>query len=551
MKRRDLLKGLSILPLGGAAMIPTEQSLAGSGIPPFNGPLVPGPQVFQSIGVEPLINCMGTYTIIGGSLERQIVREAMDSAAKSFVQYDELANGVGQRLAELTKAEWGMISAGCAAAMKHVTAACVTGGNPEKLVRIPDLTSFEKTEVVIPRPSRNVYDHAIRNIGVTIITVDTLQELQDALNDRTAMVYFLSDGSGDESHFTVEAIAKLTKPKNITFLVDAAAEDLTVPCVHLEKGATVVAYSGGKALCGPQCSGIMLGQKDILQSAWQASSPHHGPGRDNKVGREEMIGALAAIEAWVTMDHKAQWVKWLSYLDTISKKVATINGVKTVVREPTSLNNNTPVLLISWDPSQLHISAEDASEELGRNKPRVAVAIEKMKTNPADPVLTTIRVNAGQMQPGEDRIVSQRIHEVLSKQRSPKPVALKASSSIAGRWDVTIEYYTSKTNYTWVLEQNDNWIQGIHSGRFATQNIAGTMEGNIIKIKSQEGEVENRINFTFTGTVSPGNSGKSGDTISGSVYMVEYGTVIFTASRYSYKEEHNPIFVPAGPPLST
>src|ERR1700712_4470666 len=235
MKRRDVLKGLSILPLGAATVFPSKQIHAETGRPVSKGPLVPGPQIFQSIGVEPLINCMGTYTIIGGSLERQTVRDAMDAAAKNFVQYDELAGGVGQRLAELTKAEWGMISAGCAAGMKHVTAACVTGGNPEKLIRIPDLTGFEKKEVVIPRPSRNVYDHAIRNIGVTIITVDNLQELQDALCERTAMVYFLSDGSGDESHFTVEAIARLTKPKNIPFLVDAAAEDFLVPCVHLEK----------------------------------------------------------------------------------------------------------------------------------------------------------------------------------------------------------------------------------------------------------------------------------------------------------------------------
>ena len=543
MKRRDVLKGLSILPLG-AAVFPAKNTLANAG-PSFpKGPLIPGPAIYQSIGVEPLINCMGTYTIIGGSVERQIVREAMDSASKNFVQYDELATGVGQRLAELTKSEWGMISAGCAAAMKHVTAACVTGGNPEKLVRIPDLTGFEKTEVVIPRPSRNVYDHAIRNIGVRIITVDSLQELQDALCERTAMVYFLSDGSGDEMHFTVEAIAKLTRPKKIPFLVDAAAEDLTVPCVHLEKGASVVAYSGGKALCGPQCSGILLGQKDILQSAWQASSPHHGPGRDNKVGREEMIGALAAIEAWVAMDHKAQWTTWMSYLDTVSKKVSAINGARTLVRQPDSLNNNTPVLLISWDPLQLHITAEDVSEELGRNKPRIAVAIEKMKPKPGEPVFTSIRINAGQMQPGEDKIVSERVYEVLSKTRSPKPVAAKASSNISGRWNVFVEYFTSKTQYTWILEQDQNWIQGIHSGKFATQNIAGTMEGDIIKIKSQEGDIENRINFTFTGTVT-------GDSIGGSVYMVEYGTVRFSASRYSYKEEHNPIFVPAGPPLST
>ena len=121
---------------------------------------------------------------------------------------------------------------------------------------------------------------------------------------------------------------------------------------------------------------------------------------------------------------------------------------------------------------------------------------------------------------------------------------LKASFNIAGRWNVLVEYFTSKTSYTWILEQDQNWIQGIHSGKFATQNISGTLEGDIIKIKSQEGEVENRINFTFTGKVT-------GDSMNGSVYMVEYGAVRFSAGRYSYQEEHNPIFVPAGPPLST
>ncbi len=144
--------------------------------------LLSGPNIYQSIGVEPVINCVGTYTIIGGSIERPEVVEAMHAASGFFVQYDELAFGIGRRLAELTKAEWGMISAGCAAGMKHVTAACVTGGNPEKLIRIPDLTGFDKTEVVIPRSSRNAYDHAIRNIGVKIITVDTLEELGKALN---------------------------------------------------------------------------------------------------------------------------------------------------------------------------------------------------------------------------------------------------------------------------------------------------------------------------------------------------------------------------------
>src|SRR5579871_1988861 len=153
------------------------------------GPLKPGPEIYQSIGVEPVINCRGTYTIIGASVETPETRAAMEYAARYFVQYDELAEGVGRRLAELTGAEWGMVSSGCAAGLKHVTSACVAGGNPEKLVRIPDLTGFDKTEVVIPRSSRSVYDHGIRNIGVKVIMVDTAEELANALNSKTALIY--------------------------------------------------------------------------------------------------------------------------------------------------------------------------------------------------------------------------------------------------------------------------------------------------------------------------------------------------------------------------
>src|ERR1700722_11791790 len=256
MKRRDLLKGLSLLPIGGASVFPLQSVFAAEGPSSATGPLVPGPQIFQSIGVEPLINCMGTFTIIGGSLERPAVRAAMDAASKNFVQYDELAYGIGQRLADLTKAEWGMVSAGCAAGLKHVTAACVTGGNPEKLIRIPDLAGFDKTEVVIPRSSRSVYDHAVRNVGVKIIVVDTAEELADALSPRTAMVYLTAGGPSVSGPLSLDNVARLAKPRDIPVLVDAAAENLTIPNVHLQRGATIVAYSGGKAIRGPQCSGL-------------------------------------------------------------------------------------------------------------------------------------------------------------------------------------------------------------------------------------------------------------------------------------------------------
>ena len=191
--------------------------------------------------------------------------------------------------------------------------------------------------------------------------------------------------------------------------------------MHLQRGATVVAYSGGKAICGPQCAGLLLGRKDILMSAWQASAPHHGPGRDNKVGREETLGMVAAVEAWVKRDHQAEWKTWLSWLDTISKRVSSIEGVKTAVREPTGLANRSPSLTISWDPAKLHITGEEVAEELARTKPRIALGGGGGgggRGAAPDPGTTSISVTAWMMQPGDDKVVAERIHGVLSRKRA-------------------------------------------------------------------------------------------------------------------------------------
>jgi len=219
MKRRSIIKSLTMIPFAGA-LVPFkslfaaprhDSTLLQNGIDGFVGTGgLPESNIFQSIGVEPIINCRGTFTIIGGSVERPEVRKAMEAASKDFVQYDELADGIGKRLAELTGAEWGMVSSGCAAGMKHVTAACVTGGNPEKLIRIPDLSGFDKTEVVIPKSSRNVYDHAIRNIGVKIIEVSTPEELEKALNPRTAMIYIMAfDEAQPNQPLSLANVAKI------------------------------------------------------------------------------------------------------------------------------------------------------------------------------------------------------------------------------------------------------------------------------------------------------------------------------------------------------
>lgn len=544
MERRDILKTISLLSLTGIsgslfAKTSAEDSIAGStavtDIPP--GKL----NIFRTLGVEPLINCRGTFTIIGGSLERPSVRAAMEAASRSFVQYDELSDGINKRLSELTGAPWAMVSAGCAAGLKHVTAACVAGGNPEKLIRIPDLTGMERTEVIIPIGSRNVYDHAIRNIGVKVITVETMEELEHAVNAKTAMIYITSE---DEGPFTVEAIATLVKSRNIPILVDAAAENLTIPNVHLQRGATVVAYSGGKALCGPQCAGLLLGDKNILMSAWQASSPHHGPGRDNKVGREEMIGMLAAVEAWVTMDHEAEWKKWLSWLDTISKKLSKLDGVKTTVHEPVELSNHSPVLVVSWDPAKWNLTGEELAEVLGHTVPRIAVGSGgKNKKEPG--AVTSIDITTGQMQPGEELIVADRIFALFSQERPVKETTLKApAGNIGGRWDVDMEFFSSTSKHNFYFEQDGNWILGTHQGDFSAQEIAGTIDGGQIKLKSVARRPGDHITYLFSGKLS-------GDTIKGAIFLGEYRTATFTATRSKTKGPREPINIPSGPPLAT
>lgn len=539
MNRRDIIKNLAIIPFAGG-FIPHSAAAGSSSVSQASGPLSIGPKIYESIGVDPVINCRGTFTIIGGSLERPEVLAAAKAAAEHFVQYDELAFGVGRRLAEITGAEWGVISSGCAAGLKHVAAACVTGGNPEKLIRIPDLTGMEKTEVIIPRYSRNAYDHAIRNIGVTIVTVETPEELSKAINKKTAMIYLMAGNQSAKGQpLSLEVIAGIAKPHKVPVLVDAAAEILTIPNVHLEQGATVVAYSGGKAICGPQCAGLLLGDKNLLMSTWQASSPHHGPGRDNKVGKEEMLGMLAAVEAWVKRDHDAEWKTWLSWLDSISKRVSKVDGVETSIHEPTELSNRSPVLNVSWDPDKLHISAEEVAENFARTKPRIAIGARTRDG------ATSLSITTGQMQPGNDKIVADRIVAILSEKRQPRPTELKAASvNIGGHWEVTVEYFSSTSDHALYIEQDGNWIQGSHHSDFSSQEVMGMVEGDQVKMRSNVRIPGSGVTYLFSGTATK-------DSMSGDIHLGEYLTAKFTAKRAAYRGDRRKIMIPGGPPLAT
>ncbi len=488
-------------------------------------PLAAG-EVYRSIGVRPVINARGTFTIITGSETLPPVKQAMDEASRSYVQMDELMDGVGKRLAELTGAEWGIVTGGCCAALTHCTTASIAGANPERMQRLPDLAGL-KSEVIIPEYSRNVYDHAIRMVGVKIIEVKDPSELDSAFNDRTAMVYILA-GPGDMGPLGTQVISEAAKRHNVPVIVDAAAEIITIPNVHLQRGATAVAYSGGKCIRGPQAAGLLLGEKNLLQAAWANSAPHHAFGRSLKVGKEEIMGMLAATEAWKTRDHDAEWKQWQGWLEQISTTVKRVDGITTRVEEPEGLSNRTPVLRIEWDANQLGITGQEVAKLLLDTEPRIVVG--GSSGSRPDRMASSVSITPYMLMPGEDRIVSARLYAVLSKPpKFENPVVPTGEPvSVAGQWQAELQFLRGSAVHTLILEQHGQNLVGTHQGEFVTGDLSGTVAANQVHFRSSQKIQGQRLSYEFTGTVD-------GDKMAGNLNMGEYGEARWTAERHQYR----------------
>ncbi len=486
------------------------------------------PDVYGAIGVRPLINARGTFTIISGSTMLPEVRAAIDAASRRYVHLDELAEAIGARLATLTQAEWGLVTSGCSAGLTHATAACVAGGNPELHVRIPNLQGFAKDEVVIPAHSRNVYDAAIRAVGVRVVTVSTVAELEAALGPRTALIYVLAGPEADRSELSVKAMGPIAKARGVPILVDAAAEILTIPNVHLQNGATLVAYSGGKCLRGPQTAGLLLGRKDLVKAAWVHSAPHHGPHRGYKVGKEEAIGMLAAVEAWVKRDHEAETKRWTGWLEQIAAKVKTVDGVTTEIAQPAGLSNRTPSLRVRWDRARLGVDGVTVVRTLFNGEPRITMtAAGGGEAGDRSAMTGTgVSITPYMMAEGDAPIVGDRLHAVLSKPPvTPVKTPVAPAGDLSGGWDVKIQYAAGASTHHFQLRQRGAEIEGAHQGDFVTRDLTGSIDGDEVRLRSNVGEqAGDAFSFTFTGKLA-------GDQLTGTLDMAEYLGATFTATR--------------------
>lgn len=399
MKRRQILKSISLLPLAGTsiAAIPLEAEAQ-----------TPKRDLFSELGLRTFINAAGTYTMLTGSLMTNEVMEAINAASKKYVQLDEVQNKVGERIAALCHAEAATVTAGCWSALVLGMAGVLTGMDEKKVAQLPFLEGTGmKSEVILQKSHSVGYDHALTNAGVKLITIETAEELERAINDKTAMLWFLNRESpkGKIQHEEWLAIAK---KHNLPTMVDIAAD--VPPVENLwrfnDMGFDLVAISGGKALCGPQSAGILMGKKALVDAAKLSASPRSGIGRGHKVNKEEIIGMYAAIDSYIKRDHAKEWKMWEDRLAIIDNAVKAVAGVTTEKFIP-AIDNHVPSLRISWDNAKVKITKEKLAENLRMGSP----SVEVISWEPD----SMIRVNVFMLQNGEDKIVAKRIREELLK----------------------------------------------------------------------------------------------------------------------------------------
>jgi D-glucosaminate-6-phosphate ammonia-lyase len=524
MKRRDLIKGLTLLPVAGAVSGSNIESvLAADQVDKKK--LVKS--IYETIGVRPLINARGTVTVVGASQILPEVQKAMDEAVKEYVQIDELMDAVGARLGELTGTEFGYVSCGASAAITAATAGCVTGGDPDKLWMIPNLTGM-KDEVIIPAYSRTAYDAAAKAVGVRMVEVNTLDDLKLAIGPRTAMILVLSGARSENGPLSIKEIASIAKPMGVPILVDAAAEVLEVPNPHISQGADLVAYSGGKYIRGPQCAGLLLGRKDLIIASRINAGPHHGFGRGFKVGREEIMGMLAAVETWFKRDHALEWKTWVSYGNHIIQRLANIKGVTTQLSEPKGRSNRAPSVTVNWDKSIIPLTGDDMERLLWDGNPRIAVS-GAGSFLPFPPNLQpNISIHTPTLQAGEEKLIADRVFSILSNPPLIKKVTGEPAFDLSGQWDLKMKFSASTVDQTLMIEQKGNEFIGTHIASIGSRDLDGALHGKQILMRSSYTQDGVRINYTFTGTAEA-------NTMHGKVSLSEYGDAEWTAKRHEYR----------------
>ncbi len=361
--------------------------------------------VYAKVGVKPVINGMGTVTVLGGSVMPAEVVQAMQDASRFYVRMPELKEKVGARIAELLNVPAAMVTTGAAGAITMATAACMAVGDAKRVGRLPDLEGM-KTEVIQQKSHRSGYEAQMTLCGAKVIQVETREQLDRAINERTAMLFFLNKNDPDGKIKRDEWIA-VGKKRGVPTFNDAAAD---VPPKSrltdvLAQGFDLVCFSGGKGLMGPQATGVLLGRKDLIAAGQAVISPNGGVGRGMKVGKEEMMGLLAAIERYLRVDHDAEFKMLDGRVSEMMKTLSGVEGVETARMVP-EIANQVPHLVVKWDEQRRKVSTQDLMKQLEGGDPSIAILGHGQGH---------VMVSVWMMRGSEHRVVAKRLREVLEK----------------------------------------------------------------------------------------------------------------------------------------
>jgi L-seryl-tRNA(Ser) seleniumtransferase len=404
MKRRELIRNLSILPVSGAIVagtIPFESLIA--------SPVSPPPvkrDIFSELGIRTFINAAGTYTAMSGSIMHDEVVETIRFSAEEFAMIDEVQEKAGAKIAAICHAEDATVTAGCWSALVLGTAGVLTGTDLKKVAQLPNLEGM-KSEVIVQKTHNHAYVHALTNTGVKIVEIETAEELEKAVNEKTAMMWFLNY-AGPEGKIKDKEWVELGKKHSIPTMIDMAAD--LPPVENLWKfndmGFDLVCVSGGKGLRGPQSAGILMGKKDLIAAARLNAPPRGGNiGRGMKVNKEEILGMYVALEKFVSIDHQKEWKMWEDHISLIENAAKKVNGITTKVTIPL-VANVTPTLNISWDFNKVKLTRDEMIEKLKNGNPSVAVM------GGGDYGIT---ITVWMLKPGQEKIVAKRVQEELKK----------------------------------------------------------------------------------------------------------------------------------------
>src|SRR5437867_3778039 len=363
---------------------------------------------YEELGLTTVINCEGTMTMLGGSLPHPELEAVMMQAGRHFVSIPELEVAAGNKIAEMLKLPEGytaLVTSGAAAAMQSGLAGILTGSSETYIKQLPDLTGL-KSEVIIQKSHRNPFDHQLRSTGVKLVVIESREDLKKAINPQTAMMHF-TNFADNEGQIKAEEWVKLAHENQIPAFIDAAAD--TPPVSRLwdfaNMGYDLIAFSGGKAIRGPQCAGLLIGKKDLVAYALLNNSPHEDTlGRSQKVGKEEIVGMVKALESYLKEDHDALNKEWQRRLDYISGQITRIPGVTTSFPAP-EIANHVPHMHIKWDSARIALTPREAAAALRSGKPSIVLASGEHGE--------VLSMNSFMLQPGEEKIIAQELGKVL------------------------------------------------------------------------------------------------------------------------------------------